>query len=1035
MLGRAAAIACVACLGLPSPVRAGDAPKDDDGALVESMGQPPTFMPYAGFTAGVTDPAGDASASTSVTVGLFRNVLSPISSIGVAGEGYLGVHDGSLDGGFRALALVRPLRFGAGIEYDIPDNAVDPIFTFLHPLRRGGLFGRGGQLRVDYLPTRDHTFQIGFVVPLGERWIGRTRPKSDHVVLSVPKQEPARTTAADPALADAIAHVRDSAAWIHRFATPFFDPDAVSRDRAMERFAERVRAFEDHMHERSPLGSAGRSYPEEIRVYHAELDRAFSIAASGGREARAPGESTELGRAISAAARRILLDEVILPYDRMLGRIKKPDSTLGFAAQARDAFAGWMSNEPGLAQSARPSVAFVLDEVLDEIEASRASAAKVWDTSELVWLPVHLALRPDELATGSQLETLLERAVETEFTPGNEQHYIVNEQFQWELLRQIRATKDYHVLWIHDYRGLDSQKELDELGFDEIYYGYLATLIDRVKKYDATGQLPTFMIFLDQNFYEPNRGRLWMSFLEDPLHAKLELPPSEDRDAKAAQIAQAQEELRRAVAGSKLLQQRAATYGDAWLRNRVKVHVNITNPVDWTFWSQRVIPLLGIPDVVMRDHRKISFYDVTEADPSRGEAIFTGMGVGEHYAGPTWEDRAMLVSGPALVGLKSAARDLLLSQGMAPDRMPEPLRAQPMPPDYAERVAALAAHRFRFRGMQLHNETGYAPKQIDVAKALLYDAMPAGSVIVVPDSLWNSPFWAGMLTGTALRGGRVFVIAPALDNAPSAGFPQMSRGQEIFAELIGVRQILGDEIAAAGGELRTGLYAIDVDVGDLASRVTQYYDHVEQNPFIQTMLGMTDEEWRSERRRSFVRARKERIVARLAEIGFEPRYVATDEAGRKPKLHLKAQLFLNDSAVQQLRRIDYTEIVDAYFEQWARQVRGRTGYVDARDLSLASQAAWIEQFHRVQAELPPAVVQATGAFLAVGSQNMDYRGMLMDGEVLYLTARGGVIPGLIDLFLLTGSCTWVDDLPALEALLPAYPEWQRWVGRFVKYAL
>jgi hypothetical protein len=59
--------------------------------------------------------------------------------------------------------------------------------------------------------------------------------------------------------------------------------------------------------------------------------------------------------------------------------------------------------------------------------------------------------------------------------------------------------------------------------------------------------------------------------------------------------------------------------------------------------------------------------------------------------------------------------------------------------------------------MQVHNQTGYAPKLINVAKATHYDAMADGSILIVPDSLWNSPFWAGMLVGNALRGGNVFV--------------------------------------------------------------------------------------------------------------------------------------------------------------------------------------------------------------------------------------------------------------------------------------
>ena len=174
-------------------------------------------------------------------------------------------------------------------------------------------------------------------------------------------------------------------------------------------------------------------------------------------------------------------------------------------------------------------------------------------------------------------------------------------------------------------------------------------LIRRVRAYDTTGKLPTYLIFLDQNFYEPNRGRIWMSFLENPLHAQVRLPGGDDAREKEAAIEKAQQELRAAVAESTLLQQRARTYGDDWLRSRIKVHVNITNPVDWSFWSYRVLPVLGLPDVVMRDHRKISFYDVTELDPGQGEAMYAGVGIGEHYTGPTWDDRSLLARGPAVL--------------------------------------------------------------------------------------------------------------------------------------------------------------------------------------------------------------------------------------------------------------------------------------------------------------------------------------------------------------------------------------------------
>jgi len=66
---------------------------------------------------------------------------------------------------------------------------------------------------------------------------------------------------------------------------------------------------------------------------------------------------------------------------------------------------------------------------------------------------------------------------------------------------------------------------------------------------------------------------------------------------------------------------------------------------------------------------------------------------------------------------------------------------------------------------------------------------------------------------------------------------------------------------------------------------------------------------------------------------------------------------------------------------------------------------------------------------------MDYRGLMMDGEVVYVTEGRGVLPGMLDLVILVGLCDWVEDKGTLDALLPPYKEWQRKVGRFMKYAL
>lgn len=1011
----------------------------DEGGEIESMGQPPRFLFYGGLSVGAYKPAeGDDSAPAgAVHAGVFKPITSPIAAVGVASEGYVGARGSAVDGGVRALGVLRPFGFGIGVDYDIAANEPDLILSFMRSFWRGGLLGMGDMFRLNYLPTREHTFGIGLQIPLGYEWEGRTRPKTDHVVLPEPV-EPAAVPnqGAHPALAEALARVRHAAEWQALCVAPFLDQRGKDREEVTEHLLERIRSFREHSRTTDVIYPSGHSCLEEIRVYHEELDRAFSIAASEGSAGRAAGGSTELGRRISAAARETLLEKVLLPYNRELGRIKKPDSTAGLASAAREAFFLWLARHDPAPPATRDSLAWVFDQLLDQVDECRRLRNTMWETDQLGWLPIRLAKRPDELETQAQIDSLIERAVRQEFTRGNEHQYIVNEKFQWELLRHILAAEDYHVLWIHDYRGTDSAGEPDRIGFDQVYHGYLRALIDRVRAYDTTGTLPVYMIFLDQNFYEPNRGRVWMSFLEDPLHARVDLPSGPHEKEQETKIREAQNELRDAVASSHLLQERRRRFGDGWLTNRIKVHVSITNPVDWSFWSQQVIPILGIPDVLMRDHRKISFHDVTETDPGRGEAIFTGMGIGDHYAGPTWEDRAILVTGPSLLTLKDIARQLLLSQGFAEEQIPYPLRPQPKPADYEALVDARVASGIDYRSLQIHNQTGYAPKQINVFKALLYDAMPYGSIAIVPDSLWNSPFWASMLVGNALRGGRIYIISPALANAPSAGFPQMSRAQELYSQLLVVKETMREDIARAGGSLNLGIYAVDKDVGDLYGRVEQFYDKAMNNPFLIDFFDVP--EGGAERRQAMeerAARRRAEVLAKIDASGFKPGYVTEDIAERKPKLHLKAQLLLNREAEELLKKLDWPALMDTFLSERTKQIHDRSQYVKANHEWAANERVWEKQLDAFASAMTPEERARGIAYLSVGSHNMDYRGLMMDGEVVYVTEGRGVLPGMLDLVILVGLCDWVEDKGTLDALLPPYEEWQRKIGRFMKYAL
>src|SRR5439155_7053900 len=91
------------------------------------------------------------------------------------------------------------------------------------------------------------------------------------------------------------------------------------------------------------------------------------------------------------------------------------------------------------------------------------------------------------------------------------------------------------------------------------------------------------------------------------------------------------------------------------------------------------------------------------------------------------------------------------------------------------------------RALQVHNEVGFGAKKSSVARAMLYNLAQPGAVIIVPDQLWMSETWAGMLAGAAARGARVEIIAPALANAPIPDAPAMARAHDVLPRLPALR--------------------------------------------------------------------------------------------------------------------------------------------------------------------------------------------------------------------------------------------------------
>jgi hypothetical protein len=1010
----------------------------NQGGFTHQMGIPSLMRTTFGAEYQSYKPAGEHELGGLFNVGVMHYLGHPIVGLGGLGlEIYAGGRAYQPDFGARAYFTIPTMRIGAGMDLNAESNERDFILKLDLPVRRGGIVGAGSAMTVRWIPTRDQTFTVGVSLPFGDPEAGRTRPHTDYVKMDA--RRPRRLTAGYADDADSLpgkailTFLGERARWIAELTQPFAEYGGADAVAAM---APQIKRLREHLAAKDDVFPDGHTLNEEIRVYHETLDRAFSIADSGA--AIPAGQSTARGRRVCAEARRILLDDVVFRYNYLVGQLKKKDTLSGMVAVAQTNFARWLlsgdtSSDTAIvaADRVRAERHFrVFQSLCEALETNRAVLAERWGSSRLVWLPLQYGLTPQEHDTQEELDRIIERATRREFTAGNRVWYIVNEEFQSEVARSVRAAEDYHVLWIHDVSGHNHHGEPDAIAYDHVC-NYLRALTERVRGYDRTGKLPEYIILLDQHYFEATSGRLWMTLLEDPMRHRLRLPKKFAR--WEAEIARLQEDLRRAVSESVVLQVEKSQYGEDWLYDRVRVHVNITNPADYSFYSWKVIGKLPISDNHMRDHRKIVFYDITEDDPYRGKAMFTGMGLGEHYTGATWEDRALMLEGPAALETKNAARFLLQTQGFRDDQIPFSLRARPKPDSYdAAAKVEVAAQPIYATGrvIELHNETGFTPKPLNVAKAVLYSLMPRGSIIKVPDSLWQSYLYAALMAGSAMRGCRALVIAPSKRAAPSAGAPQMARASGLMKRLLVFGNAMDDYMEREGGILRVGLYAPRQGVGDIAGRMRQAVSHGKSGK-------------KSWKERVYHLNPEVEAVAQDAGkylgASYQASYLTAKDSLESPKLHLKANFFASARVWDDLMsRPEWAGILEAYIRYLALQQGKSDPGVAARDVRAVPRdlkeklKALLNDY---LAGLSPEQKSEMVCYLTIGSANMDYRSQAINGEVMVTIGGMAGLEGVLDFMLLAGLCDWPGTPEEVDKLLPPPGGLMRRLSSFIKVAL
>ena len=281
-----------------------------------------------------------------------------------------------------------------------------------------------------------------------------------------------------------------------------------------------------------------------------------------------------------------------------------------------------------------------------------------------------------------------------------------------------------------------------------------------------------------------------------------------------------------------------------------------------------------------------------------------------------------------------------------------------------------------------------------------------------------------MLAGSALRGCHVLIVAPALETAPSSAPPTMARAHGVLSALIFFQNELKDEVTAEKGHLKIGLYNPQVGVGDLRGRIMQaretYHDALVEidatNPEIEAVFNNLDEI--------------------LAEVGYGTEYLVETDTTQRPKLHLKANVFLSGEARDLLdQRPEWGAVTREYIQYLAQQTGPAAERGDAREIPPEFQDAIKQLVAGIGRDADPNQLQHAAAYMTVGSTNMNYRSMIMDGEVQILVTGWHALPGLLDFYIIEGLTEWIETQERLDELLPPPSGMTKWMSNLLRLAL
>jgi hypothetical protein len=229
--------------------------------------------------------------------------------------------------------------------------------------------------------------------------------------------------------------------------------------------------------------------------------------------------------------------------------------------------------------------------------------------------------------------------------------------------------------------------------------------------------------------------------------------------------------------------------------------------------------------------------------------------------------------------------------------------------------------------------------------------------------------------------------------------------------LLEVRGRLRDRLSRAGGELRVGLFAAHAQVDDAAGVQREVRDGLRRAPWIHDVIPFDAQ----------ALAVLDRAEMRAAADGKDATAL-TRVAPRPPQLHQKTQLIARPGAIAALvRQPGWAETLARTMQTQSQQTTRfaeQLGYTTP-DLETEATRRTDTLLRGYEQAIPEAERKEVSFYFALGTQNQDARGMMLDGEATLLVSGFNAAGGLVDLYEVMARSTWIETPSELEALLPA----------------